>query len=149
MYCQPDNKTDSTKEMDKQCLVNIVSLIRKKGALLLLLSRDKTWATGMSYMQQRNLALSAGWACFNLTSWQSCVVSNTSSMPAKALQPKHDSTCHSKEAQMNSRTLIPRAPHSLQLLAATGGSRWCFLSDCYRCGALTHTDKRAVALCLG
>ena len=70
-------------------------------------------------------------------------------MPAKALQPKHDSTCHSKKAQMNSRTLISRAPHSLQHLAATVGSRLWFLSDYYRCGAHTHADKCMVALCLG
>lgn len=77
------------------------------------------------------------------------MVSNTCSMPAKALQPKHNSTCHSKEAQMNSRTLIPRAPHSLLHLAATVGSSWCFLPDYYRCGAHTHADKEVAALCLG
>lgn len=102
----------------------------------------------MSYTQQRNLALSLGWACFDPTSWQSCMVSNTWTMPVKALLPKHDPTCHSKKAQMNSRTLIPRAPHSLQRLAATVGSRWRFLSDYYRCGSHTQADKPEFALCL-
>jgi len=70
-------------------------------------------------------------------------------MPAKALQPKRDSTCHSRKAQMNSRTLIPRASHSRQHLAAAVGSRWCFLSDYYRCGTRTHADKRTITVCLG